>query len=66
MHEMIWISVVKNANGITDIELLDSEPTDDFRDGLWKSLENGDIEYWEIRAGFVNGGDSSIEYASEG
>jgi hypothetical protein len=66
MDEMIWISYVVNANGTTDCELLSSEPKESFIDGLDESFREGRIQSWEIRAGFINGGDSRIEYASHG
>lgn len=62
----IWISILRNANGEMDVELLDQEPAESFRDDLWDALVNGDIDYWEIRCGNVNGGDSRIEYSSHG
>lgn len=65
-NSLIWISIIRNSDGSTDCELLDSEPTESFRDGLWDAIRDGLVEYWEIRAGYLNGGDSSIEYASEG
>lgn len=65
-NTLIYISIVANANGTTDVELLDAEPTESFRDGLWESLAEGRIQYFEIRAGYINGGDSSVEYQSNG
>lgn len=62
----IWISIVVNADGQIDAELLDSEPTESFREGLDSFYENGDIVHWEIRLGSVNGGDSSVEYGTSG
>lgn len=63
---MIWVSIVANSNGTTDCELLSTEPTEEFRNGLWDSIAKGTVEYFEIRSGYLNGGDSRIEYASNG
>ena len=65
-NTLIYISIVANSDDTTDVELLDEEPTEEFREGLWEALAEGRIQYFQIRAGFVNGGDSSIEYASNG
>lgn len=59
----IYISIVVNADGQIDCEVLDSEPTESFRDGLYALLDNGDIENFEIREGNLNGGDSVILYS---
>ena len=43
--------------GDYDLEFLDERPTESFKKSL---QENPTIAYWEIREGFVNGGDSRI------
>jgi hypothetical protein len=62
----IWASIVVNSDGKTDCEFLDSEPTESFRDDLWDGIKEGTILRWEIRMGYLNGGDSLVEYSSEG
>jgi hypothetical protein len=48
------------------MEFLDSEPTESFYQGLWESLNAGDIQFFCIREGNINGGDSVIIYQSAG
>jgi hypothetical protein len=62
----IWISIVEHESGMRDVEILDSEPTDSFLDGLFELHSRGEISGFEIRMGFLNGGDSRIEYQSNG
>lgn len=66
MDSLIWISIVCNSNDTTDIELLEGEPKESFLEGLWESLAEGRIQYFEIRTAYINGGDSRIEYQSNG
>jgi hypothetical protein len=64
----IYCCMICYSDGTIDMEFLDSEPTESFRDGLDSSLflAEGDIEYWEIREGNLNGGDSLVIYQSNG
>lgn len=53
----VWICIAFNAaGGIEDVELLDEPPAPSFFEGY----EELGIRY-QIRCGFVNGGDSSLE-----
>ena len=60
---MIWISIIDNASGERDVELLDAAPAESFREGLRSLFDEGLIEGAEIRCGNVNGGDSSVEWS---
>lgn len=62
--EPIYIAVIDNASGTRDVELLDAPPTDSFLDELRDAVAGGTILRAEIRAGHINGGDSSIEWST--
>lgn len=62
----IWACRIVNSDGTEDMEFLDSEPTESFRDGLWNGIQEGRIQFWSIRMGYLNGGDSRIEFCSHG
>ena len=62
----IYCSRVVNSDGTEDMEFLDSEPTQEFYDSLWNAVADGDIQFFCIREGFVNGGDSTILFQSAG
>lgn len=59
----IWAIRVHNASGIIDEEFLDGEPKDSLIEGLQECILRGEIISFEIRMGYLNGGDSRIEYA---
>lgn len=62
----IWSSRVINSNGIIDQEFLSEEPTDSFIEELQDAFLQGRIKGFEIRMGYLNGGDSRIEFQHNG
>jgi hypothetical protein len=62
----IYCSRVVNSDGTEDMEFLDSEPTESFIEGLWECIGHGTVQFFCIREGNVNGGDSIILYSSIG
>lgn len=58
----VWVSIVE-FDGRLDVELLDSEPTEGFRDGVRAAAHaEREILSHSIRVGNVNGGDSVETY----
>jgi hypothetical protein len=56
----VSVSIVRNANGVLDCEIIAGCVSDSFIEGLQQSLFEGRITGFEIRVGNVNGGDSDI------
>lgn len=62
----IYAIRVINANGTEDMEFLDKAPADSLIDGLFEGIRGGEIQFFSIREGNVNGGDSVVIHQSHG
>jgi hypothetical protein len=62
----VWISIVSRNDGEMDVEVLDSQPTESFIDGLTEVFLAGEINGFQIREGNINGGDSIVIFQSNG
>lgn len=63
-NEMLNILIIDYPDANRDCEVIVGEFAESVRDHLWELTAKGEIEYWEIRSGYLNGGDSRIEFSS--
>lgn len=65
-NEMLTILIIDFPDGNRDCEVITGEFTEEVRDSLNAKFDAGEISNWQMRSGFVNGGDSRVDWGTHG
>lgn len=65
-NSLLTILIIDYPAGNRDCEIIEGEFTEEVRDSLDALFTAGTISNWEMREGYVNGGDSRVEWGTTG